>query len=87
MTFPFSPFSQLKGSYPDSENPEFIATMQSLEQREMLAEQPVDKALYVEGAFTLWLRNVQMSYFILRGDPFTMEEDEEEPQETNHQGS
>ena len=44
----------------------------------MLAEQPVHKALYVEGAFTLWLRNVQMSYFILRGDPFTMEESDEE---------
>ena len=30
---------------------------------------PKTKALYVEGAFRVWLRDSQVNYFLLRGEP------------------
>ena len=42
---------------------------QSLEQKEIITELPKNKALYVEGAFRVWLRDKQVNYFILRGEP------------------
>lgn len=42
---------------------------QSPLQRDMIKKLPKTKALYVEGAFRVWLRDVQVNYFILRGDP------------------
>ena len=70
--FPF----QLNGSSAESENPNFIANIQSPEQQELLAEHNPIRPLYVEGAFHLWLRSTKMTYFVLRGDPFAVDEDE-----------
>ena len=38
----------------------------SEEQKEMIKELPKDKPLYVEGGFRVWLRETQVTYFILR---------------------
>ncbi|XP_071796892.1 evolutionarily conserved signaling intermediate in Toll pathway, mitochondrial-like [Asterias amurensis] len=66
----------LNGSSAESENPNFIANIQSPEQQELLAEHNPIRPLYVEGAFHLWLRSTKMTYFVLRGDPFAVYEDE-----------
>ncbi|XP_038067169.1 evolutionarily conserved signaling intermediate in Toll pathway, mitochondrial-like [Patiria miniata] len=62
----------LNGTTAESENAEFIANAQSPEQRELLAEHPPVRPLYVEGAFHLWLRSSKLTYFVLRGDPFAL---------------
>ena len=36
------------------------------EQKEMIKSLPKDKPLYVEGGFQVWLRDTQVTYFILR---------------------
>jgi len=41
----------------------------SEEQRDMIKSLPKDKPLYVEGGFQVWLRDKQVTYFILRGEP------------------
>lgn len=46
----------------------FIASAQSQTQRDMIEMHPVDTPLYVEGRFTVWLRDVPQTYFILRAD-------------------
>ena len=38
----------------------------SEEQKEMIKDLPKDKPLYVEGGFRVWLRETQVTYFILR---------------------
>ena len=38
----------------------------SEEQQEMIKQLPKDKPLYVEGGFRVWLRDTQVTYFILR---------------------
>lgn len=40
----------------------------SEEQQEMIKALPKDKPLYVEGGFRVWLRETQVTYFILRGE-------------------
>jgi len=35
----------------------------------MISRHPKSKTLYVEGAFRVWLRDAQVNYFILRGEP------------------
>lgn len=47
----------------------WIVSGQSPKQREIIETLPKNKALYVEGAFRVWLRDVQVNYFILRGEP------------------
>lgn len=47
----------------------WIISGQSLEQREMIARLPQSEALYVEGAFRVWVGQAQVNYFILRGTP------------------
>ena len=41
---------------------------QSPLQKEMIRRLPKSQALYVEGAFRVWLRDTQVNYFILRGE-------------------
>lgn len=53
----------------DSIDKTWIVSGQSPLQRDMIKKLPKTKALYVEGAFRVWLRDVQVNYFILRGDP------------------
>ena len=44
----------------------WIVSGQSEEQKEMIKELPKDKPLYVEGGFRVWLRDTQVTYFLLR---------------------
>ncbi|XP_071965923.1 evolutionarily conserved signaling intermediate in Toll pathway, mitochondrial-like [Antedon mediterranea] len=56
------------------DSPEFIATVQSGEQQDMLHDYPRYRPVYVEGPFNLWLRDKKMSYFILRGHPLSLDD-------------
>jgi len=47
----------------------WIVSGQSEEQRQMIRALPKDKAIYVEGGYRVWLRDAQVTYFILRGEP------------------
>ena len=53
----------------DSNDKTWIVSGQSHNQREILETLTEGTALYVEGAFRLWLKDNQVSYFILRGPP------------------
>ncbi|XP_065574394.1 evolutionarily conserved signaling intermediate in Toll pathway, mitochondrial-like [Artemia franciscana] len=46
----------------------WIVSGQSVVQKELLSKLPPGTALYVEGAFRVWLRNMCVHYFILRGE-------------------
>nr|CAG4651881.1 EOG090X07J4 [Triops cancriformis] len=54
---------------PDAVDPTWIVSAQSPTQRQLIESYPADKAVYVEGAFTIWLRRSSVSYFVLRGEP------------------
>ena len=41
---------------------------QSPRQKKLISDHPKGKALYVEGAFRIWLRGNQINYFVLRGE-------------------
>lgn len=53
----------------DSNDQTWVVSGQSREQQDLLAALPHNTPLYVEGAFRVWLRDSQVSYFILRGPP------------------
>ena len=46
----------------------YIAMAQSQEQRQLLADHPVDTPVFVEGGFITWLRYKLLIYFVLRAD-------------------
>jgi len=54
---------------PDSNDKTWVVSGQSFNQRELLENLKSGTALYVEGAFRVWLKENQVSYFILRGPP------------------
>ena len=47
----------------------WIVTGQSPDQRELLEKLEKKQTVYVEGAFTLWLRKTSINYFVLRAEP------------------
>jgi len=47
----------------------WVVSGQSPDQKELLSELEEKTAVYVEGAFRVWLDNYQVNYFILRGPP------------------
>ena len=53
----------------DSNDKTWIVSGQSYNQKDILAGLNEGTPLYVEGAFRVWLRETQVSYFILRGPP------------------
>merc|ERR1712059_21992 len=53
----------------DSNDQTWVVTGQSNTQKDLLENLPKGTALYVEGAFRVWLKDSQVSYFILRGPP------------------
>ncbi|KAI9550359.1 hypothetical protein GHT06_001715 [Daphnia sinensis] len=57
--------SDLKDAIDDT----WIVSGQSATQRELLAKLQEKKTVFVEGAFTIWLRRTSINYFILRSDP------------------
>ena len=54
---------------PDANDKTWIVSGQSLNQMELLENLKENTPLYVEGAFRVWLKDHQVSYFILRGPP------------------
>lgn len=53
----------------DAVDKTWIVSGQSGTQRELLAKLADKQTVYVEGAFTIWLRKTSINYFILRSDP------------------
>jgi signaling intermediate in Toll pathway protein len=53
----------------ESNDKTWVVSGQSPEQQQLLEGLAKGTALYVEGAFRVWLRSSQVSYFILRGPP------------------
>eukprot|EP00092_Neocalanus_flemingeri_P033981 GFUD01036949.1.p1 GENE.GFUD01036949.1~~GFUD01036949.1.p1 ORF type:complete len:414 (+),score=96.86 GFUD01036949.1:55-1296(+) len=54
---------------PDSNDQTWVVSGQSFNQEELLEDLKAGTPLYVEGAFRVWLKEYQVSYFILRGPP------------------
>ena len=54
---------------PSANDQTWIVSGQSGDQADLLAGLAEGTPLYVEGAFRVWLRDQQVSYFILRGPP------------------
>ena len=46
----------------------FIAYAQSPVQKELINEHCVDDTLFVEGGYPIWIREKQLTYFVLRAD-------------------
>lgn len=46
----------------------FIVSAQSADQKQLIADHPVDKPIFVEGGFTVWLRSKSLTYFMLRSE-------------------
>jgi len=53
----------------DANDKTWIVSGQSFNQKDLIELLPEGTPLYVEGAFRVWLRDQQVSYFILRGPP------------------
>ncbi|XP_071479782.1 evolutionarily conserved signaling intermediate in Toll pathway, mitochondrial-like [Diadema antillarum] len=51
---------------------DFIASVQSPDQQEELAQHQVYRPLFVEGPYTLWLRTHKQTYYVLRADPLDL---------------
>ncbi|XP_076648474.1 evolutionarily conserved signaling intermediate in Toll pathway, mitochondrial [Halictus rubicundus] len=58
---------------PDAVDDTWILSTMSRSQRELLAVQPVDQPLYIEGPFTIWVGDSHLDYFVLKGDPIKRE--------------
>ena len=71
----------------DSIDNTWIVSGQSPMQRELLAKLEERQTVYVEGAFTIWLRKSSINYFILRTDPVPLSEDKlKEREEYDYDG-
>lgn len=71
----------------DSIDDTWIVSGQSPMQRELLAKLEERQTVYVEGAFTIWLRKSSINYFILRTDPVPLSEDKlKEREEYDYDG-
>ncbi|CAK9828437.1 Evolutionarily conserved signaling intermediate in Toll pathway, mitochondrial [Anthophora retusa] len=58
---------------PNAIDDTWIVSAMSSSQQELLAVQPIDKSLYVEGPFPIWVNKYYLDYFVLKGDPITRE--------------
>lgn len=54
----------------------WIVSGQNTTQRELLAKLAEKQTVYVEGAFTIWMNQMSLNYFILRADPLPPSEEE-----------
>ena len=57
----------------DSIEDTWIISSMSRSQQELLAVQPTDKSLFIEGPFIIWVADQCLDYFILKGDPIKRE--------------
>lgn len=53
----------------DSIEDTWIISGQSPTQKKLLKEHNVKEPIYIEGAFTVWLRSKPVNYFVLRANP------------------
>lgn len=60
--------------YSDLQGRDYIASVQSPEQKEDLSQHQIFRPLYVEGPYTLWLKTTVQSYYVLRTDPMELQE-------------
>lgn len=60
----------------DSVDDTWIVSGQSVTQRDLLAKLAEKTTVFVEGAFTIWLRRTSINYFILRSEPVKPSEEE-----------
>lgn len=58
---------------PDAIDDTWIFSSMSKSQQELLAVQPTDKSLRVEGPFSIWVVDYYLNYFVLKGDPIKRE--------------
>ncbi|XP_034193455.2 evolutionarily conserved signaling intermediate in Toll pathway, mitochondrial [Osmia lignaria lignaria] len=58
---------------PDAIDDTWIVSVMSRSQQELLAVQPTDKSLSVEGPFIIWTGTTCMDYFVLKGEPIKRE--------------
>lgn len=58
---------------PDSVEDTWIISSMSRSQQELLAVQPTDKSLFIEGPFAIWVADQCLDYFVLKGDPIKRE--------------
>jgi signaling intermediate in Toll pathway protein len=68
--------SELKDAIDDT----WIVSGQSAKQRELLDKLKDKQTVFVEGAFTIWLRRTSINYFILRSEPVPLSEEEQKQQ-------
>ncbi|KAF5294853.1 hypothetical protein FQA39_LY00337 [Lamprigera yunnana] len=54
---------------PDALEDTWIVSAQSSTQQRLLSEYDQKQPVYVEGSFRIWLKNIPINYFILRGNP------------------
>lgn len=53
----------------DSIDQTWIVNGQSDEQKLLLSQHPKTNAVFVEGPHIIWLRDTNVTYYVLRGDP------------------
>lgn len=63
----------------DSTEDTWIVSSMSNVQQKLLKEQPINKPIYVEGPFSVWVANYSIDYFVLRGDARKREDVYEDP--------
>ncbi|XP_054762818.2 evolutionarily conserved signaling intermediate in Toll pathway, mitochondrial-like [Lytechinus pictus] len=60
--------------YSDLQGQDYIASVQSPDQKEDLAQHQIFRPLYVEGPYTLWLKTTRQPYYVLRTDPMELQD-------------
>ena len=65
--------SELKDAIDDT----WIVCGQAQKQKDLLAKLKEKQTVFVEGAFTIWLRRTSINYFILRSEPVPLSEEEQ----------
>jgi C-terminal domain of the ECSIT protein len=63
--FLFLQTKELKGCIDQT----YVVSAQSPVQRNLIAEHPIDRPVFVEGGFTVWLRSKSLTYFTLQAEP------------------
>lgn len=58
---------------PEATDKTWILSTMSRTQAELLAVQPTDESLFVEGPFDIWVGNFYLHYFVLKGNPIKRE--------------
>ncbi|XP_057653533.1 evolutionarily conserved signaling intermediate in Toll pathway, mitochondrial [Diorhabda carinulata] len=68
---------------PDSIDDTWIVSAQSKTQRRLLNEHQLDKPIFVEGSFKVWIKGNPINYFILRGEAKPIIEQDKNPDDVS----